>query len=55
MRWIFGGICFAPATFGAEELSWQTPGKAVRPRAQQTAAVRSEKVENFIFRMPFLP
>jgi predicted Fe-S protein YdhL (DUF1289 family) len=55
MRWILGGICFACACFGAEELSWQTAGNALRTRAQHSAAARSAKVGIFIYPGSFLP
>jgi hypothetical protein len=55
MRWILGGIWFACACFGAEELSWQTAGNALRTRAQQSAAARGAKMGNFIFPVSFLP
>jgi hypothetical protein len=35
---------------GAEDLSRQTEGKALRPKTQQSAAARSARVGNLIFK-----
>ncbi len=54
MRCTLGGIGVSCASFDAEELPWQTAGKALRPSTQHSAAARNAKVRNLIFMTSFL-